>query len=272
LEILQRTSRDSPLGLQWSIAQGSPGTPEAPLADSAQHSMQQHLGDGQFMVDHGHGRTLTVHADGRAVLVLGNAPALHPRQLHHEAVIIHQLLTGRTVLHGSAVSINGHGVVVIGTSGAGKSTTATALIRRGAALLSDDVVVIDHSTAQPRLLRVESAIRLIDASHGAKRELRPVQAATPTPTDVRMIVALSVDQGFNKGQWSRLAGLAALDTIVELGAGSRGLAIHGPAQFVQQLSRIADQAQVWRLRRTPTSPTPDRIASEIERIVQADDE
>lgn len=54
------------------------------------------------------------------------------------------LLQRRGVLciHGSALSINGRMITLVGESGAGKSTTAAALIVRGATLVSDDVVAL----------------------------------------------------------------------------------------------------------------------------------
>lgn len=49
---------------------------------------------------------------------------------------------GYLVLHGSAVLINSSAVVFSGDSGAGKSTIASALVKQGYPLLTDDVVVI----------------------------------------------------------------------------------------------------------------------------------
>lgn len=49
---------------------------------------------------------------------------------------------GYLVLHGSAVLVNQQAVIFSGDSGAGKSTTASALVKLGYPLLTDDVVVI----------------------------------------------------------------------------------------------------------------------------------
>lgn len=46
-------------------------------------------------------------------------------------------------LHGSAVEVSGRACVILGASGAGKSTTALACVAQGAALLSDDMVLVD---------------------------------------------------------------------------------------------------------------------------------
>lgn len=45
-------------------------------------------------------------------------------------------------LHGSAVAINGKAFAIVGDSGAGKSTTASALLQRGYELISDDVIPV----------------------------------------------------------------------------------------------------------------------------------
>lgn len=51
-------------------------------------------------------------------------------------------------LHGSAVGINGSAHVILGQSGAGKSTTALACVAQGAALLSDDMVLVNVTKRQ----------------------------------------------------------------------------------------------------------------------------
>lgn len=43
-----------------------------------------------------------------------------------------------TLLHGTTVEFNGHGLFITGASGAGKSDLAIRLIDRGAVLVSDD--------------------------------------------------------------------------------------------------------------------------------------
>ena len=51
-------------------------------------------------------------------------------------------LRGVTCLHASAVAFGERAVAFVGSEGAGKSTTAAALARRGHAVLSDDVVAL----------------------------------------------------------------------------------------------------------------------------------
>jgi hypothetical protein len=53
-------------------------------------------------------------------------------------------LRGVTCLHASAVAFGESAVAFVGSEGAGKSTTAAALARRGHAILSDDVVALSE--------------------------------------------------------------------------------------------------------------------------------
>lgn len=49
-----------------------------------------------------------------------------------------------TIVHGSAVGFGGRGLLILGTSGSGKSGLALALIGRGGRLVADDRVSIER--------------------------------------------------------------------------------------------------------------------------------
>jgi hypothetical protein len=53
-------------------------------------------------------------------------------------------LRGVTCLHASAVAMGSRAIAFAGSPGAGKSTTAAALARRGHAILSDDIVALEE--------------------------------------------------------------------------------------------------------------------------------
>jgi len=61
------------------------------------------------------------------------------------------------MIHGTAISIGGHGVLIMGESGSGKSDLALRLIDRSAILISDDVVFLETRDNAP-LLTVASNI------------------------------------------------------------------------------------------------------------------
>lgn len=82
---------------------------------------------------------------GREILVGQEGPASEAlrRLLSGTAValLLHQ--RGRLCLHASSVVADGRAHLIVGASGAGKSTTAAALVERGATLLGDDITAID---------------------------------------------------------------------------------------------------------------------------------
>jgi serine kinase of HPr protein (carbohydrate metabolism regulator) len=55
------------------------------------------------------------------------------------------------MIHGTAISISGHAVLIMGESGSGKSDLALRLIDRGAILISDDVVFLETRDNAPIL-------------------------------------------------------------------------------------------------------------------------
>ena len=55
------------------------------------------------------------------------------------------------MIHGTAISIGGHAVLIMGESGSGKSDLALRLIDRGAILISDDVVFLETRDSAPIL-------------------------------------------------------------------------------------------------------------------------
>ena len=57
------------------------------------------------------------------------------------AVWLHQ--RGRHLIHGSALSVDGRAIGIVGPSGTGKSTLSATLWRRGHALVTDDLMALD---------------------------------------------------------------------------------------------------------------------------------
>ena len=87
-------------------------------------------------------------------------------------------LRGVLCLHASAVSIDDHAAVFVGSEGTGKSTTAAAFAREGFAVLSDDIVaLVEHGDefqvlpAYPRLNLWPDSVKLL---YGSPDALPPV--------------------------------------------------------------------------------------------------
>lgn len=128
---------------------------------------------GQFLVRAG--RTIDYRpATGRSEADL-HAPLL--------GVVFGVLLAQRGVftLHASAVAIRGAAIGFLGEKGAGKSTTAAALLPRGHRLLTDDVLAIgdiasDPPTAYPAFPRMKL---WPDAIAANGRRVAPLPCVTP---------------------------------------------------------------------------------------------
>lgn len=61
---------------------------------------------------------------------------------HHSAFILEKLSAPRTSIYGTMVEVGGLGVLIEGDPGLGKSETALGLIKRGSALIADDLTCI----------------------------------------------------------------------------------------------------------------------------------
>jgi hypothetical protein len=123
-------------------------------------------------------------------------------------------LRGVSCLHGSLVAWKRRGLVFLGPRGAGKSTTALALVQRGAVLVSDDLVPLleEHHRfvapfGQPAIrMRPSSAEALCGSFH----ELRPVWSDIHEIHPKRYL-------DLPRAQGSR-AGTVPIDAIYLLGA------------------------------------------------------
>ena len=66
-------------------------------------------------------------------------------------------------VHGTAVSIDGKGMLILGQSGSGKSQLALALITHGAKLISDDQVILINTESEIILSAPKSISGKIEA-------------------------------------------------------------------------------------------------------------
>lgn len=89
-----------------------------------------------------HFADFAIRADGREILVDASDTA-DDEQLAHllEGAILGQAmrLAGVPLIHGCAVSADGKAVMLVGGSGAGKSSLSWALVQQGCRLVSDDL-------------------------------------------------------------------------------------------------------------------------------------
>ena len=193
------------------------------------------------------------------------------------------LQRGYFVLHASAVSIDGKGALFLGTSGAGKSTTAAAFRTAGYAVLSDDVVALAEDESHGfSLLPGVSNLRLWpDSVEGVVREpemlvpLHPLSRRrgwaapdiTPNePVPVHRIYSLEFSDA-DVVALTRMAGRNAFLELVKHSHAIRRLADAGeaPGHF-QSCSKVAQRVPISRLSRPRSF---DRVP-DLVRLVAAD--
>lgn len=116
------------------------------------------------------------------------------------ALLLHQ--RSRLCLHASSVVQDGRAYLIAGSSGAGKSTTAAALVERGATLLADDITAVDIApngtlVAYPGLqtlrLNTESVAALPlhsrQPSHRSHHDDKHLIAASGNMSDIAVPIA-----------------------------------------------------------------------------------
>ena len=96
--------------------------------------------DGDYWLDHSYYGTFGVAGDGSRITCAPNElpPWVWQRFLVAQPLPLASLLHGHEPPHASAVGIDGRAVLLMGTSGAGKSSIALQMAARGATFLADD--------------------------------------------------------------------------------------------------------------------------------------
>lgn len=86
-------------------------------------------------------------------------------------------LRGVTCLHASAVAFGGKAVAFVGSAGAGKSTTAAALLHRGHSVISDDIVALVENEEMFRVMPAYPYLCLwpdsVEQIYGSREALPP---------------------------------------------------------------------------------------------------
>ncbi len=132
------------------------------------------------------------------------------------------------VLHASAVALDGRAIAFLGRAGTGKSTLAAAMIERGAAVVTDDAVVID--TRRPRavvptypgvrlwpdsrtLVRTRRRVSRSQVAHYSPKQ-RWAGDAVPFHADVLPLAAMYVIGRGNRGRFVSLSAREAMMALV----------------------------------------------------------
>lgn len=133
-------------------------------------------------------------------------------------------MTEGSLIHGTCVEIEGKGVLLVGSSGSGKSATALALIALGAKLISDDQVGlhVDNGSLIARPIRdyeglIEArGIGILKVLHAPQAELALCVDMDQTelqrlpPSRKFEMLGVSIDLVLGRDNWHLAAGIVAL--------------------------------------------------------------
>ena len=199
--------------------------------------------------------------------------------------ILHQ--RGTYPLHASCVALPGAagGVAFAGRSGAGKSTLVAAMVRRGAAFVSDDICVMPPTGPSglqvwPGAARVKldetgmsvvpGTVFELDPAGGDRGKFHlPMEASLPQASPVALNRVYILTDGEGPPRLERLAGLDAVSALMEetyflAGAHALGLS----AQVFRLAARAAQTLPVSRLVRPRGLEHLPAVAALIERDTQ----
>lgn len=207
-----------------------------------------------------------VSLDRRRITCEGSThlPAASLRHLLLNQVLPLALGCDRIVLHASAVRLPAGVVAFAGPGGAGKSTLAAALSRDGAALLTDDAVILERGGEGWGARAIYGSLRLWPDMAGAifgsrapaaradgTRKQRIEIAETPAAGRAAPLAAVCVLSASRPGTAPfSLTPLAARDAMIALTAASFHLDIHDRDRWrrvVEDLACAAEEIPVFAL-------------------------
>jgi hypothetical protein len=237
-------------------------------------------------------------AAGAAIFHLPDATAIPPSERAapiREALQLLMATRGRLMIHAGAVGRDGHGVLLVGRGGAGKSTLALSCALAGADVVADDYLLLEpdsltaHAMQSTAKLTEDSAARLavpaaaIDPAgfeptlEGPAKTLVDIRTLAPGTLkrrlEIRAIVApaVSLHQPAHIAGGRRLAEAAPVARAISAGEGLRAVAPSTLAQSgfgdASSLAVLADL-----VRRVPSyaldlCPDPAANATAVDRLV-----
>lgn len=160
-------------------------------------------------------------------------------------------------LHGSAVEIGGRAVVLLGPKGAGKSTTAAAILARGHRLLTDDLVALTEVGGVPHVLPGPTQMKLWPASAAAVGAEGVVpflnglskgvwHGAAPAPNPVPLGLVCFLEWG-GYAELEPVTGAAAFSGLLSNVYAPRFLGPTASAAAVAPCVRLAERVSTCRL-------------------------
>ncbi len=158
-----RLTTTLPLELEGSLGAQPPplGEPLATLERVALHTSSRGfvITDGASWVE-----ASSEPLEVRGELELGAPERGAAKEVAYTALLVALRALGVYELHAAAVQASGFSIVIIGDSGAGKTTMATALIEAGCGYLGDDRVLLRRRGGALELLSFPVAFRLTETT------------------------------------------------------------------------------------------------------------
>jgi len=199
--------------------------------------------------------------------------------LSAQALPIAATLRGFEVLHASGVAMQGRAALFTGPPGAGKSSLAAALLRRGATLLSDDAVALElrgvtllahpgagllqlRAAEHERLSAQERAVLGPATTFIDKQRYSPSTAASPVPFGELFLLERSV-------QGPTVERIETVDPFALL-ASTFNLSVRTPDRLVRHLDlavALAATERIYRLRVQPGLNATELADMVLERML-----
>lgn len=230
-------------------------------------------GVGRFQVENG--ETITVDADPEAtneqlkLYILGSCFGC----LLHQRHII--------PLHGSVLDVEGRGVLITGMSGAGKSTVANALIARGFPFVTDDVAAVTFETGEPfvhlaypsqklwedvvdrwDIVDKRAVTRQVEGrtKFSVVRKQEFAKAGVP----LRVMIELVPVEGETELEVLPITGMEKIKTLISHTYRTELVSHLRPnGAYLQQILTLAEQLQIFRIKRPVGVPLENKICDQI---------
>lgn len=286
-----RADRALPFLSDWD---GSPTQPVAiEVTSGAVPPFLSGLTASNALFDFNEDGRIIVHPDGGPRILLDGGCRMHVDTCGVSEAHLHTWLFGSGIgtllhqrgqppLHSAVLNIAGRGVALAGDSGAGKSTTARALLARGHRLLSDDLGVIDltnfnaHAGFPSIKLFAKSAHLWGDPIHSEmqvsadkeKFHISLSQGFTHQPVKLRLLVILKEDNDIKHPVISHVSRAQAIPLIHRfVYRRQAGMVLDNGQGVFAFAARLAAAIPVVSIRRPPDFAKLDALCALIEEAV-----
>lgn len=192
------------------------------------------------------------------------------------AWLLQRQLDGRLGLHGSAVSLDGKAAVLLGRSGAGKSTMAAALCLQGTDLLADDAVGIDPASDGGWVVLPRetdhwldpSSIRALHALAGEAGARSKEPRATARPAKAPARLAMFIELAFTEASEPTVRSQRGIEAVGCLVPQLARLVLDEPERQRRELDflhTVVAATPIYRLERPKRF---DRLAPAVDSVLE----